>query len=117
MDNNDKIIEDELTEDEVREIHTFGECWLRNYNRFSRTRWEAALRLYAWEKPIVWGQNRFTVPQGKAKTIIVGSSLPTLDEFVSKNGLGRRVVLEHTINVKSNACLRVVEIDLKLADA
>jgi hypothetical protein len=59
-----QVVEGDLTVEEVKRIHAFGECWINNYDRTKREYWEKALWLWAWEKPVVWMIFRNLVPTG-----------------------------------------------------
>lgn len=59
-----RIVEAGLTAEQVTRIHSFGECWINNYDPMRREYWEKALWLWAWDKPIVWKEPRVLVPTG-----------------------------------------------------
>jgi len=58
------LIESALSADDVKKIHSFGECWIANYDPTRREYWEKALWIYAWEKKVVWQEPRINVPTG-----------------------------------------------------
>jgi len=49
-----KIVESELTEQQIERIHCFGECWINNYNRSIRDHWKKALWLWAWDRGVAF---------------------------------------------------------------
>jgi hypothetical protein len=49
-----KIIESELTDEQIERIHEFGECWINKYDRKIRLHFLCALRLWAWDKQVIY---------------------------------------------------------------
>jgi len=49
-----KIIESELTDEQIERIHEFGECWIDGYDRNLRDYFKKALWLWAWDKQVVY---------------------------------------------------------------
>lgn len=117
MNNKIKIVEDELTEDEVKGIHGFGRDWIIGYDSTSRAKWEAALRLYALDNDVEWGHNRRIVPTGKDAEMPRASGLITLDEWVKKEGLGKHLVYEHTKTVRQGAHVQRVDLCITLYES
>jgi len=54
MDQPSLIVESELKENQIEEVHQFGECWVKNYDRKLREHFKCALRLWATDKKIKW---------------------------------------------------------------
>jgi hypothetical protein len=59
-----QIYEEQLTEGQVKAIHSFGECWIVGYEPSKREYWEKALWLWAWDRKVVWQTPRIGVPLG-----------------------------------------------------
>ena len=59
-----QVVESELTVAQVEYTHCFGECWIKDYDRTKREYWEKALWLWAWDRKVIWQQNRMVVPAG-----------------------------------------------------
>lgn len=57
------VYENRLLKEQVEKIHSFGECWIRDYDRTSRSHWEKALYLWASDRRVVW-QKSAAVPVG-----------------------------------------------------
>lgn len=57
-----EIREDDLTSEQIETIHCFGECWIKDYDRWSRMFWERALWLWAWDREVIWNDYRKDVP-------------------------------------------------------
>ncbi len=58
------VVESELTVEQIDRIHSFGGCWINNYDPKSRKYWEKAFWLWAWDKQIIWMEPRISVPTG-----------------------------------------------------
>jgi hypothetical protein len=59
-----QVVESRLTVAQVEYVHCFGECWIKDYDRTKREYWEKALWLWAWDRKVIWQQNRLAVPAG-----------------------------------------------------
>ena len=57
-------IEAAMTCDDVAKVHSFGECWIGDYDRNLRQYWMKALWLYAWEKNVVFDPTLTAPPKG-----------------------------------------------------
>ena len=53
-----------MTREDVAKVHSFGECWIRDYDRNLRQYWMKALWLYAWEKKVVFNPSLTAPPIG-----------------------------------------------------
>lgn len=51
---NNTIYEKDFTEEQISEIHSFGECWINDYNRNIPQHFRKALWLFAWDKVVVF---------------------------------------------------------------
>lgn len=50
--------EDSLSYDDRDRIHKFGECWLNGYSRLNPFHFKKALWLFAWNRPVIFSENK-----------------------------------------------------------